>query len=295
MTENINTINNSEFIKFGENIVPKPKGCDYNLIPGKVYDLAWNDMRDEVIFKENGELNLPKKVYQSEADIIFKKRVLTYYNTTSNQNTGIMLAGTKGTGKTVMAKVLAKESGLPIIIVDPKFPERRLVTFFKQFNTPVCVLFDEIEKNFRTDWMLDFLDGVEKTAKKLVLMTCNELNKVSEYIQDRCSRLRYLRKYTTEDNLVFLPMLVDDFNIKNKEEVIKFCTEKIQLLSMDNICSFLTEVKLLEDDNVTLDDIINIMNISTNASSTIYHNESEIDEYDEYDNAEDCSNDKEPF
>ena len=32
----------NEFIKIGEQIIAKPKGADYDLIPGKVYDLSWN-------------------------------------------------------------------------------------------------------------------------------------------------------------------------------------------------------------------------------------------------------------
>lgn len=62
-----------------------------------------------------------------------------------------MLAGTKGTGKTVLAKVIAKESGLPIIIVDGNYPAQYLSKFFKGFKTPVCIIFDEIEKKWRTD------------------------------------------------------------------------------------------------------------------------------------------------
>ena len=33
-----------------------------------------------------------------------------------------------------MAKVLAKESNLPIIIVDPQYPEHRLIKYFKQLK-----------------------------------------------------------------------------------------------------------------------------------------------------------------
>ena len=102
-----------------------------------------------------------------------------------------------------MAKILAKESGLPIIVVNPDYPEGKLIKFFKSFTTPVCVLFDEVEKNFKTEYMLDFLDGVEKTAQKLVIMTCNDLSKVSQYMQDRCSRIRYLRRYSPDENAAF--------------------------------------------------------------------------------------------
>lgn len=277
----------NEFIKIGEQIIAKPKGVDYDLIPGKVYDLSWNKWEDSPIFKENGELNLPKKIYSTKTDDVFKKRIITYFNKANTNTTGVMLAGTKGTGKTVMAKILAKESGLPIIVVNPDYPEGKLIKFFKSFTTPVCVLFDEVEKNFKTEYMLDFLDGVEKTVQKLVIMTCNDLSQVSQYMQDRCSRVRYLRRYSPDENAAFLPMLADDFGIKNKEEVVKFCKENIKLLSMDNIISFMSEVKMLEDEDISLQEIINIMNISTKNIPTKVSDTVEYD--DECDDCDECN------
>ena len=94
-------------------------------------------------------------------------------------------------------------------------------------------------------------------------MTCNNLSKVSEYLQDRCSRIRYLRKYTPEDNLEFLDPIIADLGIKNAKEVSEYCRNNIKLLSMDNIVSFLNEVKMLEDEDVSLDEIISVMNIDT--------------------------------
>lgn len=119
----------NEFIKIGEQLIAKPKGADYDLIPGKVYDLSWNRWEDSPMFKENGELNLPKKIYSTKTDDIFKKRIITYFNKANTNTTGVILAGTKGTGKTVMAKILAKESGLPIIVVNPDYPEGKLIKF----------------------------------------------------------------------------------------------------------------------------------------------------------------------
>ena len=253
---------NAEFVKSGSRILPKPNGTDYNLINGKAYDLKWDDWSDMAYLAENGELNLPSKIYELNEDKIFKKRVLNSFNNHKN-SIGVMLAGTKGTGKTMLAKVIAKESNLPIIIVDSQFPTNRLIGFFKQFSTPVCVIFDEIEKNFNTERMLDFLDGVEKTTKKLVLMTCNELDKVSEYLQDRCSRIRYVRKYGINDNLAFLPMLIENKEIKNAEIVRKFVEERFKLPSIDNMNAFLNEVKDLENEDISLDDIVKYMNINT--------------------------------
>jgi len=242
---------NAEFIKVGNRILPKLQGVDYDLINGKVYDLKWDDWSSEAIFSENGELNLPSKIYELEEDIKFKTRVLNNF-TKHDKSVGVMLAGTKGTGKTMLSKIIAKESNLPIIIVDPDYPASQLTKFFKQFTTPVCIIFDE----------------VEKTTKKLVLMTCNELSAVSEYLQDRCSRIRYVRKYTPTDNLAFLPILIESKNIKNSEEVCKFVKERFKLPSIDNMNAFLNEVKDLEDENMSLDEIVKYMNINVKETSS---------------------------
>ena len=100
----------NEFIKIGEQIIAKPKGADYDLIPGKVYDLSWNRWEDSPIFKENGELNVPKKINDMitpkitfvVSKYVFKKRIITYFNKANTNTTGVMLAGTKGTGNSVI-------------------------------------------------------------------------------------------------------------------------------------------------------------------------------------------------
>ena len=106
-------------------------------------------------------------------------------------------------------------------------------------------------------------------------------------MQDRCSRIRYLRRYSPDENAAFLPMLADDFGIKNKEEVVKFCKENIKLLSMDNIVSFMSEVKMLEDEDISLQEIINIMNISTENITTKVSDTVEYD--DECDDCDECN------
>ena len=56
---------------------------------------------------------------------------------------------------------------------------------------------------------------------------------------------------------------------------------------MDNIVSFMSEVKMLEDEDISLQEIINIMNISTEniptkVSDTVEYN-------DEWDDCDECN------
>lgn len=258
----------SNFIINGERIVTKPEGQDYDLIPGKVYDLLFDNYEMYSYLKENGNLNMPKKIYEIEEDIKFMDRVLIFHNSECNNgNTGVLLAGDKGTGKSMLAKRIALKSNLPIIIVDSSYPLWQITKFFKKVKTETCIIFDEIEKNPRT-WpsedMLTFLDGIQETGKKIVIMTCNKTEGLDENLFDRCSRIRYYRKYKANANEIFIKEMIEDKGLTPNQPLVDFI-KRFTVKSFDNINSFLDEYKLcLEttDTNFMLEDVANIMNIS---------------------------------
>lgn len=258
----------SNFIINGERIVTKPEGQDYDLMPGKVYDLLFDNYEMYSYLKENGNLNMPKKIYEIEEDTKFMNRVLLFHNSEyNNGNTGVLLAGDKGTGKSMLAKRIALKSNLPIIIVDSSYPLWQITKFFKKVKTETCIIFDEIEKNPRT-WpsedLLTFLDGIQETGKKIVIMTCNKTEGLDENLFDRCSRIRYYRKYKANANEIFIKEMIEDKGLTPNQPLIDFI-KRFTVKSFDNINSFLDEYKLyLEttDTNFMLEDVANIMNIS---------------------------------
>lgn len=253
----------SEFIKVGEKIVNKPTGLDYDLINGKVYNLKWDRYNGMSYFEEDGLLSLPAKVYTTKSDEVFIKRVNTYFQKTSKLSTGVMLSGIKGTGKTVMAKVIAKNSNLPIIVVDEDYPTGRINDFFRKFETPVTIIFDEVDKHWDTEDLLGWLDGVQTNAKKLVLFTCNNEDRVNDYLKDRCSRVRYIRHFEANDNARFLREILRDKGIAedNIENTYTFIVNNFGLLSIDNILSFIDEKLLFPE--LSNEEIFNDMNISS--------------------------------
>lgn len=253
----------SEFIKVGERIVNKPTGLDYDLINGKVYNLKWDRYNGMSYFEEDGSLSLPSKVYTTKSDDIFIKRVNTYFQKTSKLSTGVMLSGIKGTGKTVMAKVIAKNSNLPIIVVDEDYPTGRINDFFRKFETPVTIIFDEVDKHWDTEDLLGWLDGVQTNAKKLVLFTCNNEDRVNDYLKDRCSRVRYIRHFEANDNARFLREILRDKGIAEDEieDTYTFIVNIFGLLSIDNILSFIDEKLLFPE--LSNEEIFNDMNISS--------------------------------
>ena len=205
-----------KFVKTGKKIFPQPEGLIINLQPGKVYNLMYDRYEGECYLEEDGTLNMPKKIYSTEEDEKFMNRVVKYYKQASGQTTGVLLNGTKGTGKTIMAKEIAIKSGLPIVVVNENAPSHCINDFYKKITEETVLIFDEIDKD-DNEWgengLLRFLDGVQATSKKLVLMTSNDSNKMSEYLFDRCSRVRYIRHFEAGENAKFILDILADSGV----------------------------------------------------------------------------------
>lgn len=256
-------------MKYGNNVVPIPAGNQYNLEAGKVYDLNYNRYHESFNLSLNGDLNIPTKTYEIANNTKFINRVLDFFDKTGKQTTGVMLYGEKGTGKSHTAKLLARQSNLPIFVVNESCRYGDLNKFFKQFTTPVCCIFDEVEKNFNTENLLGFLDGIEKTAKKLVIMTCNERNKTSKYLEDRCSRIRYAKSYTFENNLELLDCLLEDSSVKDKDAVRDFIRNRVAATSIDNITSIIEEIEYFQDSGESVEEIMSNMSITIKSSNPL--------------------------
>lgn len=198
-----------------------------------------------------------------------------------------MLSGVKGTGKTVMAKVIAKNSNLPVIVVDEDFPTSQINDFFRKFTTPVAVIFDEVDKHWDTEDLLGWLDGVQTNAKKLVLFTCNNEDRVNEYLKDRCSRVRYTRHFEANDNARFLKEILKDKGIAEDEieSTYTFIVNNFNLLSIDNILSFIDEKLMFP--GLSNEHLLKDMNISSDSELSVneepegYKSEEDKDEDDE--------------
>jgi SpoVK/Ycf46/Vps4 family AAA+-type ATPase len=242
----------SEFIKTGERIIVKPKGIDYDLINGKPYVLKYDSYQEKAYLVEDGELVLPDKIYTNERDEFFISRVHSDFITTDKNNIGVMLVGDKGTGKTLMSKMLSVKFDLPVIIIEQDFPLRKLSEVFTMFTTECCVIIDELEKRMFTNDILNFLDGVQATAKKLVIMTCNDDDELSEFLKDRSSRIKYLRRYIANDTFMYLDDILTDYDIvyKAEKESISEKIKKFKTPSLDNIITFIQEVKRFPGKNL---------------------------------------------
>jgi SpoVK/Ycf46/Vps4 family AAA+-type ATPase len=253
--------NKKIFIKLGENIVPKPEGVDYELINGKVYELT-QERGSGVHLKESKDFDFPKNYTLSDEDLRFIKKSIDAFNRTTKMTTGVMLSGIKGSGKTLMAKYIAKQTKLPIIVIDPVLCVSDIEDFFSKTDTPCCIIFDEIDKRWNTRHMLSFLDGVKPTCKKLVICTCNKEDDIDEYLNDRCSRIRYKKRFTSLDKTAAFAVINEAINNKAKAEAAtEYLFAKANLISYDNTAIFAEEIR--NNPNESFDSIFKDLNIST--------------------------------
>lgn len=253
--------NNSQFINISGHIVPKPEGLDCSLECGKVYSLMYDRTSSDLYFEEDKDFEFPKTHYQSDSDKKLIKKTLDTFNKTDKMTTGVLLSGLKGSGKTLLMKKIAKDSGLPIIVVDKNVCSDDIEGFFAKITTDVCVLFDEIDKYWNTRYLLGFLDGVKPTCKKLVVCTCNNEKEIDEYLNDRCSRIRYKKTFSGLTKEIVAGTINDIINDKNKADAAaEYICSNIQTVSYDNVIVFAEE--LLNNPDDSFDEIMEFLNIA---------------------------------
>lgn len=257
----------NNFIKVGNKVVFKAitDGLEYSLESGKVYNVAIDRYTDEVEFNIVPDLKLPEKVYSTKEDDKFINKVLNYYAKTTNNTIGVMLSGLKGSGKTIMMKRIAVESKLPILLIDKSFYPRQLINLFNKLqDTPVCILMDEVDKlgeDYDDDYLLKVLDGINSSGKKLIIFTCNDEEDINEYLKDRCSRIRYWKKYEETSPSMIQTVLEDKLTDKTEAKPLTdFIMSNLECVSFDNILAFAEEVNEYPDD--TYEELIEDMNLS---------------------------------
>ena len=205
----------------------------YNEIPVGVYKIS---MSKQGFYLEYvmSEFVFDYKIYGLQEDFI--NHVIKTYNEAQTGNLGILLNGTKGTGKTVAAKMIANRLHLPVIIVQNMGQEMNLQMMnylSTEINFDCVFFFDKYEKTFDKDTtILSFMDGVYNSeSRKVFLLTTNTLS-IDRNLIGRPSRILYLKKFGNLEIETASEFLDDTLNNKEyKQEVLEF----INLLSISTI------------------------------------------------------------
>lgn len=210
--------------------------------------------------KEIPGFDLPRKIY---GDI--NKKVVRILSTFHDRpkTTGVLLSGEKGSGKTLLTKLISNKAidqGMPVLVINTALSGDGFNLFIQSIAQPCVVLFDEFEKVYDKDAQLELLtlfDGIF-TTKKLILLTSNDYFSINNHFQNRPGRIYYNLEFKGLDTDFILEYGKD--NLKNQEHLanLGIVASMINPISFDILQSIIEESNRYNESPVTTLDILNV-------------------------------------
>jgi len=209
-------------IQSGHRFTLTDVSATHNKLPVGNYMLKRDPRSGEFYLVQKEAFVMPTKVYGDHSIV---DRWLKSWKHNSSKNLGILLAGLKGTGKTITSQKFCMESNMPVILVGEPFEGTEFVDFLTDPKLGECIIFiDEFEKVYNRDNqydMLSLMDGNFST-KLVFLLTVNE-ERISDYLINRLNRIKYRKSY---GDLEFdiIEEVIDDMliNKDHKESIYTF-------------------------------------------------------------------------
>lgn len=140
----------------------------------------------------------PGRIYGDTMRMV-DRIINTYMDRPSS--TGVLLTGEKGSGKTLLAKMLSitlGERDVPTIVINQPWYGDEFNKLIQDIQQPCMVLFDEFEKVYDSDQqeaILTLLDGVF-ASKTLFVLTSNDKWRIDRHMRNRPGRIYYMLDYT---------------------------------------------------------------------------------------------------
>lgn len=220
-------------------------GNKIDRIPAGTYTVEVNPRSGEFFLQKSTPFTRPEKVYGEMASR--NDKVISTYLSREDKNTGVLLSGTKGAGKTQLAKdvsIALDKLGIPTIIIQNCYTDGNFINFIKSIEDKALILFDEFEKVYaereHQEAILTLLDGTG-SYNKLYILTSNNRN-VSEFLRNRPSRIFYHFEYKKLAKQVMVELLND--KLVNKSYIPQFETlwEVAETISFDMIQCLIEEL-----------------------------------------------------
>lgn len=206
----------------------------YDKLPSSTFNIGYSQQEGCYLIQRQN-IEVPEKSYGEHNSKTIK--VLESFRN-FERNLGVILSGDKGIGKSMFAKLVcmkAMKEEYPVIIIDDCYPG--IARFIESIEQECVILFDEFDKTFRCTHdkdeqaaLLSLFDGTSG-GKKLFIVTCNDLYRLSNYIVNRPGRFHYHFRFdypSPEDISAYLTDKLKPEFYNEIEKVIEF-SRKISL------------------------------------------------------------------
>lgn len=243
----------SSIIQIGSTYSVKELTATHEKLPIGVYLMQYDERSGEYYLIAKEPFKLPSKVY---GDHNIVKRWLKSWEHNSEKNLGILLSGTKGTGKTITAQKFCIEAKMPVILVNTAHGGGYAKGFNNFLSDPIfsnsIIFIDEFEKVYtdrsEQSELLSLLDGTFMT-KLIFLLTVNE-NRLNDYLNNRLNRIKYHKTYGDLEGEVVEEVIEDLLiNKEHKSSIYKFF-ERINLCTFDLLVNVIKEMNLFNEDAI---------------------------------------------
>lgn len=245
----------THFFKSG-NIFQVSGGSDiYEQLPVGNYVLKLNPMTGFYL-EEVDQFKLPSKIYGNTNSHC--QRILTTYQQ-RGRNTGVLLVGEKGSGKTLLMRQVAINSGIPVIIINSSFTGDAFSSYLTSITQPCIVLFDEFEKVYKQEdqeQVLTLLDGTYQ-SNKLFLITSNNKWSLDDNMKNRPGRIYYLFEYSGLEENFIREYCVDNLIDKTKTSSIVNVSNMFDHFNFDMLAAIVEEVNRYNEEP---SDIVKFLN-----------------------------------
>lgn len=251
-----------KFLKHGNawSLTPNARMDVRDRLPVGCYTVCKNPLTGEYFLEEGEQFILPKKLYGKTER--HSARVLqTFENRQQGTQVGVFLSGTKGSGKTLLAKHISQKSGLPVIVVNAPYTDDRFMRTMQGIEQEAVVLFDEFEKTYNEEdqeAILTLFDGVYTVRDKLMIITCNDKYAVKSFFHNRPSRLRYAIDFASLEREFVEEYCADRLDDKRYTEKITLLCSVCDEFNFDMLQTLVDELNRYGGDFEETLDILNV-------------------------------------